>query len=204
MVWEKKEMVPPSKFPSKINVQPCHPTGVSVHARHLSPWYTSALMWLSFFFNYYFNDFLYIYIFWGGPTTPFGPHGGGQPPPFWPRGWLRPFLGVAEPPPWPLDHPQGTKWGWPAWGWLGHPQWPKPNFFYCYYFFFHFGPWRWPKGVAEQLYPCGFINFMMCPLWFEWISEIVPWATPLAKMGVAATPDLYIYIYIKEIIKKKW
>jgi hypothetical protein len=55
-------MVPPSNFSSKTNVQPRHPTGVGVHARHLSSWHTSALTWLPFFF-YYFNDFLYIYIY---------------------------------------------------------------------------------------------------------------------------------------------
>jgi hypothetical protein len=50
VIYEKTEMVPPSDFPSKTNVQPHHPTGVGVHAQHLSPWYTSALTWLSFFF----------------------------------------------------------------------------------------------------------------------------------------------------------
>jgi hypothetical protein len=33
VVWEKIEMVPPSNFSSKTNVQPCHPTGVGVHVR---------------------------------------------------------------------------------------------------------------------------------------------------------------------------
>jgi hypothetical protein len=42
-------MVPPSNFPSKTNVQPRDPTGVSVHVRHLSLWHTSALTWLPFF-----------------------------------------------------------------------------------------------------------------------------------------------------------
>jgi len=43
VVWEKTKMVPPSNFPFKTNVQPRHPTGVGVHAQHLSPWHTSAL-----------------------------------------------------------------------------------------------------------------------------------------------------------------
>jgi hypothetical protein len=55
MVWKKTEMVPLSK----TNVQPRHPTGVGVYARHLSPWHTLALTRLPFFI-YYFNDFLYI------------------------------------------------------------------------------------------------------------------------------------------------
>jgi hypothetical protein len=37
VVYEKTEMVPPSNFPSKTNVQPRHPIGVGVYARHLSP-----------------------------------------------------------------------------------------------------------------------------------------------------------------------
>jgi hypothetical protein len=37
VVYEKTEIVPPSYFPFKTNVQPRHPTGVGVHARHLSP-----------------------------------------------------------------------------------------------------------------------------------------------------------------------
>jgi hypothetical protein len=37
VVYEKMEMVPPSNFSSKTNVQSRHPTGVGVHARHLSP-----------------------------------------------------------------------------------------------------------------------------------------------------------------------
>jgi len=37
VVYEKTEMVHPSNFPSKTNVQPRHPTGVGVHGRHLSP-----------------------------------------------------------------------------------------------------------------------------------------------------------------------
>jgi len=32
VVWEKTEMVPPSNFPSKTNVQPRHPTSVGVYA----------------------------------------------------------------------------------------------------------------------------------------------------------------------------
>jgi hypothetical protein len=76
VVWEKTEMVHPSNFPSKTNVQPRHPTGVDVHARHLSPWHTSALTWLPFFY-YYFNDFLYIYKS-GVAATPFWPRGGSR------------------------------------------------------------------------------------------------------------------------------
>jgi len=37
MVYEKMKMVPPSNFPSKTMIQPCHPTGFGIHARHLSP-----------------------------------------------------------------------------------------------------------------------------------------------------------------------
>jgi hypothetical protein len=36
VVYEKTEMVPPSNFPSKTNVQSRHPTGVGVYARHLT------------------------------------------------------------------------------------------------------------------------------------------------------------------------
>jgi hypothetical protein len=61
VVYEKTEMVPSSNLPSKTNVQPRHPTDVGVHALHMSPWHTSALTLLPFFY-YYFNDFLYIYI----------------------------------------------------------------------------------------------------------------------------------------------
>jgi hypothetical protein len=37
VVYEKTKMVHVSNFLSKTNVQPRHPTGVGVHARHLSP-----------------------------------------------------------------------------------------------------------------------------------------------------------------------
>jgi len=83
VVYEKTEMVHLSNFPFKTNVQPRHLTGVGVHARHLSPWHTSALTWLPFFF-YYFNDFFYIYIYIYIKKKNLG----WLPPPFWPREWL--------------------------------------------------------------------------------------------------------------------
>jgi len=82
VVWKKTEMVPPSNFRSKTIVQPRNPTGVGVHARHLSPWHTSALTWLLFF--YYFNDFLYYNNNNNNIIKKKN----------WPRGWL--------------NHPQGT------------------------------------------------------------------------------------------------
>jgi hypothetical protein len=52
---------------------------------------------------------------------------------------LRAKMGLAETTPiWPL--PFGL-------GWFGHPHGPKPFLFLFFYllFFFHFGPWGWPK-----------------------------------------------------------
>jgi hypothetical protein len=70
VVYEKTGMVPPSNFSSKTNVHPRHHTGVGVHARHLSPWYTSALTWLLFFFIIILMiSFIYI-KFRGGRNHP--------------------------------------------------------------------------------------------------------------------------------------
>jgi hypothetical protein len=91
VVYEKTEMVPPSNFPSKTNVQPHHPIGIDVYAQHLSPWHTSTLTWLPYtFFNfnyYYLNDFFYTYMYQKKKKS-----GVAQPP-------SRPFLGMTEPPP---------------------------------------------------------------------------------------------------------
>jgi hypothetical protein len=85
VVYEKTEMVPPSNFSSKTNVQPRHPTGVGVHARHLSPWHTSTLMWLPIFFLILMISYIYIKKkqkkkqktkIWGGCHTHFGQGGG--------------------------------------------------------------------------------------------------------------------------------
>jgi hypothetical protein len=70
-------------FSFKNYVQPCHLTGVDVHAWHMSQWHTSALTWLPFLF--YFNDFIYIYIkIWG------------DCPQFWPKGWLSYLQGIIS------------------------------------------------------------------------------------------------------------
>jgi hypothetical protein len=79
VVWENTEMVPPSNFLSKTNVQPRHLTGVGVHAWHLSPWHTSTLTWLPFFFiilappfYIFIYIYIYIYIIWDGWHPHFG------------------------------------------------------------------------------------------------------------------------------------
>jgi hypothetical protein len=80
VVYEKTEMIPPSNFPSKTNVQPRHHTGVGVHARHLSPWHISALTWLPFIIIIIILMISYIYIIkkkiWGGCHPHFGQGGG--------------------------------------------------------------------------------------------------------------------------------
>jgi hypothetical protein len=74
VVYEKTEMVPPSNFLSKTNVQPRNPTSVGVHARHLSPWHTSVLIyftgwqhcfwWFLFFIfkNYLISNILICFV----------------------------------------------------------------------------------------------------------------------------------------------
>jgi hypothetical protein len=96
------------------------------------------------FLYYYFNDFLYIYIYiyiyknsGGWLSHPFGPHGGGWPPPL--------GLGVGRP---PLDQPV---WGWlnhprGPWGWFGHPN--------SYYFFFQ-------KKVKKKIFKIIYIDFIL-------------------------------------------
>jgi hypothetical protein len=106
VVYEKTKIVPSSK----TNVQPCHPTGVGVHARHLSPWYTLVLTWLSFFFMIILM-ISYIYIKSGvAETTPIWLGGG---PNFF-------FFFFHFSPWWWLGHPHGPQ------GWFGHPQTGQP------------------------------------------------------------------------------
>jgi hypothetical protein len=90
MVYEKTKMVPPSNFPSKINVQPRHPIGVGVHAWHMSPWHTSAQTWLQLFIIIILMiSYIYIYIF-------FKKNLGWLSPPFWPREWLSHLQGTIS------------------------------------------------------------------------------------------------------------
>jgi len=145
VVWEKTEMIPLSNFPSKTNVQPCHPTNVDVHVWHMSPWYTSALTWLSFIIIIIIIlmiYFIYICKILGWPKPP--PFGLGPPP----LGFevVQPSLRVK------VKIIIIIKLGFDHWG--DSASFKYQNLFFFFFFLLlhhHFGLWGWlrPLRVAE-------------------------------------------------------
>jgi hypothetical protein len=128
--WEKMQMVPPYIFLSKINR--------NSRQRHMVPFKIRHVAIIYIFFLILRLVFIIIIIF---GVAPFGPHGGGRPPPF--------GLGVVRPPPdrliWhgggqttPVAHGVGSaiprakreakKIEGFALGWLNHPRRPQEWF----------------------------------------------------------------------------